>query len=391
MPRAALIYDSTLAEYDLGEGHPMDPIRLQLTVELMREYGLLDAVDVIEPRSATIPELSLVHAMGYIEAVQLASDWGAGVQENVGLGTDDNPIFPGMHDHAALVAGASIVGLEEVLSGRREKTFAIAGGMHHAHRGRAGGFSVYNDASVAIGVAQAAHPGLRVLYLDVDAHHGDGVQSTFAGSPDVLVVSIHASGLFAFPGTGFPIESGYGAGAGHTVNVPLPPGATDECLALAFDQVVRPVTAAFRPDVIVAQLGVDAHHADPQAELCMTLPGYRHLVRETIKLAERHCCGRLAALGGGGYHVVEVVPRAWTWVMAELAGVELPEDLPETWREQAKRLTGEEPPKSLGADDAVYLPAEEIERLVAETREVISEVQSHVFPHQGLLATEGLA
>lgn len=384
MPKAALIYDPALAEYDLGDGHPMDPLRLRLTVDLMEAYGLLDSIDVIPPKAATIGELSRVHAIGYIEAVQLSSDWGAGIHGNFGLGTDDNPIFPDMHNHAALVAGASALGLEEVVSGRREKTFAIAGGMHHAHRGRAGGFSVYNDASVAIAAAQAAHPGLKVLYLDVDAHHGDGVQSSFAGSADVLTLSIHGSGLYSFPGTGFAMESGYGAGEGHTVNVPLPLGATDECVAAVFEEIVRPVTAAFRPDVIVAQLGVDAHYADPQAQLRTTLPGYRHIVRETIALAEKHCHGRLAALGGGGYHVVEIVPRAWTWVMAELAGVELPEALPESWRQQARELTGEEPPATLGADDAIDIPAEEVERLLAETHEAIAEVKAHVFSHQGI-------
>jgi acetoin utilization protein AcuC len=384
MGPAALIYHPDLADFDLGEGHPMNPVRLALTVELMEAYGLLDSVTVLPPRPATMQELSHVHALGYIEAVQLSSDWGAAVHHDVGLGTDDNPIYPGMHDAAALVAGASIVGLEEVLAGRFEKTFSIAGGMHHAHRGRASGFSVYNDACVAIAAAQVRNPGIKVLYLDVDAHHGDGVQSTFAGSSDVMTVSIHASGLYAFPGTGFPIESGYGAGEGHTVNVPLPRGATDECLALAFEEVVKPVTAAFRPHVIVAQLGVDAHHADPQAELHMTLPGYRHLVRETIALAEKHCGGRLAALGGGGYHVLEIVPRAWTWVMAELAGVELPEELPLSWRDHARALTGEEPPTTLGADDGIETAAEDAERLLEETRESVAEVRAAVFPHHAI-------
>lgn len=367
----------------------MNPLRLKLTVELVEAYGLLGRMDVVSPHAATVSQLMLVHAPGYIEIVQQSSDWGAGLHENVGLGTDDNPIFPGMHDVAALAAGASIRALEEVMSGRHEKAFSIAGGMHHAHRGRAGGFSIYNDASVAIAAARCSHPGIKVLYLDLDAHHGDGVQSTFAGSADVMTVSIHASGLYAFPGTGFPVESGYGAGAGNTVNVPLPRGATDECFELVFDEVVRPLTAAYRPDVIVAQLGVDAHYADPQTELAMTLPGYRRLVRGVIELAEKHCCGRLVALGGGGYDVIRIVPRAWTWVAATLAGVELAEELPDSWRAEVREVLDADAPTTLGADDALppELEAEiDASAVLAETQSAIAEVRAAVFPHHGLKA-----
>lgn len=382
----ALVWDPALADFDLGEGHPMDPRRLRLTISLMEAYGLLGKIDVVKPAPATVAQLTLVHAPGYIEAVQESSDWGgAGLHGGVGLGTDDNPIFPGMHDLAALTAGASVRALAEVMNGTREKTFSPAGGMHHAHRGRAGGFSIYNDASVAIAVARCAHPGIKVLYLDLDAHHGDGVQSTFAGAADVMTISMHASGLYAFPGTGFPLESGYGAGAGHTVNIPLPKGATDDCMMLAFDEVVRPLTAAYRPDVIVAQLGVDAHYADPQAELAMTLPGYRGLVTGTIELAEKHCCGRLTALGGGGYNIAVTVPRAWAWVTAALAGEALSEELPETWRTQVHELLGVDAPRTLGGDDVLPEGRNSgAEDPLTKTREAIAEVRSAVFPHHGL-------
>jgi acetoin utilization protein AcuC len=383
---AALIWSDLLADFDLGEGHPMDPLRLLLTYDLMRAYGLIgiegSPVDIVEPRPATAAELAAVHARGYIEAVQESSDWGGGHYRGLGLGTEDNPIYPGMHDIAALTAGASLVALEEVVSGRRPHTFSVAGGMHHAHRGRASGFSVYNDASVAIVNARLLHPGIDVLYIDLDAHHGDGVQSTFAGSADVMTISIHQSGLYAFPGTGFPIESGYGAGAGLTVNVPMPKGATDKCFELVYGEVVRPLAASFRPDVIVAQLGADAHYSDPQTELGLTIPGYRSLVSSTIELAEKHCGGRLAALGGGGYSHVDIVPRAWTWVMAELAGVTLDEALPEEWRSNVAETLDEVAPLTLGADDVG--PQADESRLLAETEQVINEVRSAVFPHHGL-------
>jgi len=382
--RAALIWDPALADYYLGPHHPLDPVRLTLTVDLMNEYGILGPDDTIAPRMATDHELALVHTSGYIETVRLSSDWAAGLHAGMGLGTEDNPIYPGMHDVAALTCGASMAGLEEVLSGSRSRTFSIAGGMHHAHKHRAAGFSVYNDAAVAIAVARATRPELRVLYIDIDAHHGDGVQEAFFGSASVMTVSLHESGIYAFPGTGFPIEMGYGEGEGHAVNLPMPPLATDDAYRLAFDEVVAPLARAFAPDVVVAQLGVDAHYSDPQTDLGMTLPGYRDIVRDIIGLADELCDGRLAALGGGGYHVLKVVPLAWTWVMAELLGVEVPDEVPEPWRERARATFGQEPPHSMGASDRFDLPAEEAHVVLEQTRVVIREVRERLFPIHGL-------
>jgi acetoin utilization protein AcuC len=326
----------------------------------------------------------LVHSIGYIEAVREASDWGFGTRMAMGLGTEDNPVYPGMHDIAALTCGSTIRGIDEVLSDGRKRTFSIAGGMHHAHRSRAAGFSVYNDASVGIAVARQKQPGLRVLYIDIDAHHGDGVQESFAGSAEVLTISIHESGLYTFPGTGFPGECGYGPGEGFAANVPLPAYATDECFALAFDQVVVPAARAFQPDIIVAQLGVDAHHDDPQTELGMTIPGYRSLVRGIIGLADELCDGRLAALGGGGYHIVEVVPLAWTWLMATLGSVELSDEVPEVWREHVRSRLGCEPPHSMGAHDHFESPPERAERVLELTAERVREAREAVFPHLGI-------
>jgi acetoin utilization protein AcuC len=384
LDQAALIWDPALAAYDLGDAHPLNPLRLTLSVELMGAFGILAPGVVLAPRPATENELMLVHSIGYIEAVREASDWGFGTRMAMGLGTEDNPVYPGMHDIAALTCGSTIRGIDEVLSGNRRRTFSIAGGMHHAHRSRAAGFSVYNDASVGIAVARQKHPGLKVLYIDIDAHHGDGVQESFAGSAEVLTISIHESGLYTFPGTGFPGECGYGPGEGFAANVPLPAYATDECFALAFDQVVAPAARAFRPDIIVAQLGVDAHHDDPQTELGMTIPGYRSLVRGIIGLADELCDGRLAALGGGGYHIVEVVPLAWSWLMAELGGVELSDEVPEVWREHVRSRLGCEPPKSMGAHDHFDSPAERSERVLELTTERVREVREAVFPHLGL-------
>jgi acetoin utilization protein AcuC len=384
MSEACLIWDPRLADHDLGESHPFDPRRLTLAVDLMEAYGLLSPGRVILPCPAKEEELLLVHSSGYIEAVLESSDWGTGLHAGSGLGTEDNPIFPGMHDFAELTCGGSIVAVEEVVSGRRPKTFGIAGGLHHAHRSRASGFSVYNDPAVAIAVARSRHPGLRALYIDVDAHHGDGVQEAFGGVADVLTISIHESGVWLFPGTGFPGEIGYGEGEGFSVNVPLPPLAGDACFELAFAEVVGPLARAFGPDVIVAQLGVDAHHLDPQADLVLTLPGYRSVVRRIIGLADELCDGKLAALGGGGYNLA-TVPRAWAWVMAELAGVTLAEELPASWLARAPELGLAEPPQTLGADDAVSIAEPEAASALEATESAIAEVRRAVFPHHGLV------
>jgi acetoin utilization protein AcuC len=382
--RTALIWTPALAAYDLGDDHPLNPVRLILTIELMATCGLLDEVDVLEPTKASESDLLLVHDLGYIEAVRHAGDWGTDFRPTMGLGTEDNPVFPGIHEVAALTCGASIRALEEVMAGRRN-TFSPAGGMHHAHRGRAAGFSVYNDAAVAIAVARQRVPGLRVLYLDIDAHHGDGVQEAFAGSDEVLTISIHQTGLHAFPGTGFPLEIGYGSGSGFSANVPLSSFATDDCFELAFQEVAVPLARAFRPDVIVAQLGVDAHHSDPQTELGLTIPGYRSLVRQTISLADELCDGRLVALGGGGYHAVEVVPLAWTWLLAELGGMQLSDEVPEAWRHHVSAQFRGEPPCSMGAHDSYCPPPAIAKTLLAGTAEIVRQTREAVFPHHDLV------
>jgi acetoin utilization protein AcuC len=384
MDGAALIWDPDLTSYYMGPAHPLDPVRLTLTAQLIEAFGFLAPADVIHPRSATEDELRLVHSLRYIEAVRHAGDWSTDFSPTMGLGTADNPIFPGMHEAAALTCGATIEGIEEVLAGRRPRTFSIAGGMHHAHRDRAAGFCVYNDAAVGIAAARRERPDLRVVYIDIDGHHGDGVEEAFASCAEVLTISTHESGDYAFPGTGFSTDIGTGAGLGFAANVPLPAYATDECFSMALDGVVAPLTRAFRPDLIVAQVGIDTHHSDPLLDLGLTIPGYRRLVRGIVGLADEACAGRLAAVGGGGYRTVDVVPPAWSWVMAELAGVELPDQVPEAWREQVRALLGRDAPESMGECDRFDSPAERVQAVLELTARRVQETRDAVFPYHGL-------
>lgn len=315
--RCAFVWDDQLISYRFSEQHPLDPRRLALTVERMRALELLAGdVAIVAPREATEDELMTVHAREYIAAVKRGEP-----NLRYGLGTDDVPAVPGMHDAAAHIVGATLVAAEEVMSGRVTRAFNISGGLHHAHRVQASGFCIYNDLAVAIKYVQQQY-GARVMYIDYDAHHGDGVQWIFYNDPDVLTVSYHESGAFIFPGTGFIEEVGEGEGYGYAVNVPLDPNTEDDSFIQVFRELVPQLADAYQPDVIVLQNGCDAHFLDPLTHLRCTTRTTAAVVRTVTEIADKHCNGRIIATGGGGYAIEEVVPRAWTMVWSLLRGIE---------------------------------------------------------------------
>jgi acetoin utilization protein AcuC len=348
----ALVYAPSLDAYDLGPGHPLRPERVSLAVTLTRAFGMVadGALEVVMPRPATREEILRVHGGQYVATVIEASSEPGWWVPRRGIGPGDTPEFAGMHDASALVAGATTQAIECVVSGTHRRGFSPAGGLHHAHRDRAAGFCVYNDVAIGIAAAIESHPDLRVLYLDIDAHHGDGVQEAFYEEPRVLTISIHEDGRYLYPGTGSARESGEGAGAGFALNVPMPPQATDECYLMAFERVVRPAARAFEPDIIVTQNGADAHWGDPLTSLGLTVPGYTALFGRNVGLAEELCHGRLVACGGGGYSWATVVPRIWTLLGASLIRVTPADELPPSWCEQVRTL-GYEPPPSLRHDE----------------------------------------
>ena len=318
MPRTAFIWDDELTTYKFSDEHPLNPRRLELTYQEIRRRQLLDGPDVVvlPPRTASDDELMTVHAREYVEAVQRA-------QPNLryGLGTDDVPTIAGMHEAAARVVGATLVAAEQVMSGAVRRAFNMAGGLHHAQRVQASGFCIYNDLAVAIRYLQKEHSA-RVMYIDYDAHHGDGVQWIFYGDADVLTVSYHESGAFIFPGTGFIDEIGEGDGYGYSVNVPLDPHTEDDSFIEVFNELVPSLAEAFQPDVIVLQNGCDSHWLDPLTHLRCTTRTTESVVRTVCSIADKYCAGRIIATGGGGYAIEEVVPRAWTLVWSILRGIE---------------------------------------------------------------------
>ncbi len=350
MYRTALVWDEVLASYGFGPDHPLNPRRLELTVGLIRSLKLVgdDARPVLAPRTATDAELELAHDREYIDAVRRAAEPGAARRDfaRFGLGTQDVPIVPNLHEAGAMIAGATLVAAEAVMSGRVTRAFSIAGGLHHARRAEAAGFCIYNDLAVAIRWLQHTHDA-RVMVVDIDAHHGDGTQWIFYDDPRVLKVSLHESGHWLFPGTGFLNELGEGEGYGYCVNVPLEPYTDDASFLECLRALVPELAAAFRPDVLVAQCGCDAHALDPLTDLRCTTSLYEPAVRLLGDIADQHCGGRLIATGGGGYAIYAVVPRAWTLVWATLCGVEAPDIVPEEWREAARSESREDVPDTL--------------------------------------------
>jgi acetoin utilization protein AcuC len=327
--KAAFVYSDEFSRFDYGSGHPLKPIRLKITYELIKACSLLDPSDtrLVEPPLAGLEDLLAYHTREYIDILHKANrgEYVAGA-EAFGLGPGDNPIFPGMFDWSRLVAGASLKAADLVDSGEAAIAFNISGGLHHAHASRASGFCYINDPVLAI--KSLVTRGRRVAYIDIDAHHGDGVQEAFYDTDRVLTISMHETGQALFPGSGFVNEIGEGAGRGYCVNIPLPPETDDELFTHAFTEIVPPLVGAFKPDVVVSQLGVDTFLNDPLAHLNMTTNGFCHAVRMIRSFAPKW-----VALGGGGYDIGNVA-RAWTLAWAIMNDNDAPDEIPEVFLRQ---------------------------------------------------------
>jgi len=322
--KTAFLYSDGFTRYSYGPMHPLKPYRLQLTYELISACGLLSLPNarIIDAEMANEEDLLLFHKKEYIEMLK-AVNKGAIQQgaEFFGLGPGDNPVFKGVYDWSRLVTGASLQAADLVASGVCDRTFNIAGGLHHALSRSASGFCYINDPVVAI--MSLLRKGKRVAYIDIDAHHGDGVQHAFYATDRVLTISIHETGTILFPGSGFENETGEGEGEGYSVNIPMPPTADDELFVYAFDEIVPPVINKFNPDIVVAQLGVDSFHGDPLAHLNYTTNGFCRVVGKI-----RDISPKWVALGGGGYTIANVA-RAWTLAWAIINDVEIPDVIPE--------------------------------------------------------------
>ena len=345
--RVGAIWDERYLAYDFGE-HPLNPVRLDLTIRLARELGVLDRVELTAPEPATTAALLTIHDAAYLDAVRQAS--GEPGYAGFGLGTTDDPVFAGMYDAAALIAGGSAQAALRLWNGEVEHSINIAGGLHHAMRDHASGFCIFNDVVLAIRTLLDAG-AKKVAYVDIDVHHGDGVQAAFYDDPRVLTISLHQDPRTLFPGTGMPSETGADEAEGTAVNVALPPGTDDAGWLRAFDAVVPGALRAFAPDVLVSQCGCDTHHEDPLANLELTVDGQRAAIARMHALAHEVVGGKWLAFGGGGYGLVRCVPRTWTNLLAEASGTVVAPDtaIPPGWTAYLRTIGYRgEPPTTMG-------------------------------------------
>ena len=376
-PVTSLIYSHEQSQHVLSPTHPMRPIRLFHMHELMRSVGILDTDSVLpeSPRIATRDEITKFHDPDYVDVVK-AIDEGAIVPGmwQYGFGPGDNPPRPGMYRHAALAAGGAMQAAERVMNGEARNAFVPSGGMHHhAMSNRASGFGIFNDAVIAI--KHIIEQGLRVFYVDIDVHHGDGVQAGLYDTDRAMTVSIHESGQWLFPGTGSPDETGTGNGDGYTVNIPLAPYTDDDLWHQAFDAVVPDLARAFEPDLIFTQLGIDTHRNDPLAHLSLTTQGHNRVVQKIASLVDEIRCPWIA-VGGGGYDM-SAVARAWTMDLATMASFELSDDMPPSFTSLPNQTTFH--------DAGEYRIDPDVRAdIVNHNESAINEVQCRIFPRFGL-------
>ena len=384
--RAQVFWDDELIRYDFGPSHPMTPVRLDLTMRLAEGLGVLDNVDVVKPEGATPDVLLRVHTEQFVEAVRRCSDRDSEGDLSHGLGTPDVPTFADMHEVTSLVVGATVGAARAVMNGKASHAFSPAGGLHHAMPNSAGGFCVYND--VAVAIADLLDAGVeRIAYVDVDVHHGDGVQAAFWDDPRVLTISIHQHPHSLYPGTGWAEDVGGPSAEGFAVNVPLPPGVADGAWLRALHSVVPHLLDTFAPQMLVSQHGCDTHLLDPLANMALSIDAQRMAAEALHGWAHEYADDHWVATGGGGYVIVDVVPRIWSLVMAEMSGYPVAPGtlVPDAWRDYVTSRLRQVAPLRMtdGAEPVVvdwstgYDPSDSVDRAILATRRA-------VFPLHGL-------
>jgi acetoin utilization protein AcuC len=375
VPNEVLVFSKKFNQFSYGPNHPLKVERLQLTMDLIAAYGLMPSSTEpwVEATPAEEQDLLRVHSEEYLNVLKEANGGEAPLMGwRYGLGSGDNPAFPGVYDWSLLVTGATVECGRRVVRGGPQIAFNIAGGLHHAMRSRASGFCYLNDP--AVGIARMVEEGLRVVYLDVDVHHGDGVEAAFYGTDRVLTISLHQHGWTIFPGTGFPDEMGEGPGTGYAVNVPLAPGTDDDLYHWVFMEVVPPLVHAFRPDVLVTQLGTDALTADALGRLNLSIAGFGRLIREM-----KSWNFKWVALGGGGYRPLNVA-RAWTTAWAVMRGLELPDELPTTF---VKKHPLEVGPSRALSDPPIKITGTAAGQARDLANLVVARIRERIFPIVG--------
>ncbi|MGL4306608.1 MAG: acetoin utilization protein AcuC [Mycobacteriaceae bacterium] len=401
----AVVWSDDFLSHQLSVEHPMNPRRLSLTMQLARSIGLLEGIELVGTATASESDLLRIHAAAYIQAVKRAPHLDAAGRKydcaTHGLGTEDNPVFERMHESSAMIVGGSLTAARMIAAGHTQRAVSIGGGMHHALTNSASGFCIYNDCAIAIAWL-LANGYERIAYIDVDAHHGDGVQKAFFGDPRVLTVSIHQHPATLWPNTGWAAETGYGAAEGTAVNLSVLPGTQDAVWHRAFSAVVPSVIGAFKPQIIISQCGVDSHREDLLADLELSIDGQRAAFMAMRDLADKYCGGRWLAVGGGGYGLYRVVPRAWTHLIAAVLDRDIDPDtpVPDSWREHVHSLFAPGSsiilPQSMsdgapvkywpwgGPGAGVNTGSEKLDRDIIRVDSAIEDTRRAIFPLYGL-------
>ena len=371
-----LVWDDGFVNYNLGPSHPLRPVRVKLTYELIKSLKILQEpnVQVLKTTRASREAIRLFHEESYIRLVEHYSQKGEGL-----LDAGDTPAFKGCYEATSLVVGASMAGADAIMTGGVSHAFNPSGGLHHAHPERASGFCIFNDPAVVISYLKSKYGVKRLVYLDIDAHHGDGVMYGFYDDPAVLDIDFHESGHYLFPGTGFTDETGKGDAKGLKLNVPLPPATGDEAYLDAFRKVVPTVLREFRPEIILVQCGADGHQDDRLAHLRLTTNAYSEVIAEMHHLAHELCKGRMLLFGGGGYTLANV-PRVWTVAFSSLAGVRLSNQVPSEWAALFEQETEEDSPTQLLDSPTTDTEStrKSVEKAVADLRENLAHSPSRL-------------
>lgn len=373
---AIFIFSPEQLTYKFSPNHPFNQARLQLTLDLLVKSNAIEKKQIVPPRSATIEELLLFHDPQYVEAVKQAGhgELPEELAESFGLATEDVPIFSNMHEASALLVGGSLTAVDHVMSGKAKHALNLGGGLHHGFRGKASGFCIYNDSAIAIKYLQKNYPGIKVLYIDTDAHHGDGVQWAFYDDPNVCTLSIHETGRYLFPGTGNINERGQGKGYGFSFNIPVDAFTEDESWLECYHAAVTEVAAFFKPDVIFTQNGADSHYWDPLTHLSATMKIYEEIPKLAHKIAHQYCDGRWVAVGGGGYDIWRVVPRAWSQIWFEMTEnhskhKELPKKWLDVWQDKAQFQL----PRNWQDENGIYPPIPRQEEITEKNRQTLNK------------------
>lgn len=376
------IYSKQYQNYRFSSEHPFNQLRLELTYNLLTKIGSLKPNQVVEPRTATDAELELIHDQSYINAVKQAGKGEISLDNalNYGLGTEDTPIFENMHEASALIVGGTLKAVDMVMEEKTLHALNLGGGLHHGFSGKASGFCIYNDSSIAIKYIIEKYKK-RVLYVDTDAHHGDGVQWSFYDTNSACTLSLHETGRYLFPGTGSVGERGNGDGLGYSFNIPVDAFTEDDSWLEAYTTSLREVANFYKPDVLITQNGVDGHYYDPLTHLYLTNKTYREIPKIAHEVAHQFTGGKWIAVGGGGYDIWRVVPRAWAFIWLEMNDLQHLGigKLPEEWLNEWQNLAQVQLPKAFDDVEPLFTQIPRRQEIIEKNYQTLMKALEPIF------------